>query len=460
MLALRGRRPHDLYEPERGRNRDAAVRLARDGKIVACDPRLERLAGYSDAWLRGRTCLDVVAPVAHARAERLLARVMSGEPVAWHLPMVLANGTHAPAHGTAAPFVRGGRLRGALVFVEPEPPSRRSAYREARARVRELHLVAAPTAESPDAQIDAAIALGRRRLDCAGGYLARAGDPRRRLADARARGDDEVQRIPADDRLHRAVLAADETFALADLARTPWAPREGGLASAGPFVGTPIVVGGVRVGALCFYRHREDQRPFTRADRDFVRTLGAIVASVLERQQQRRRLDALAFFDALTGLPNRVLLEDRLGRLIASAGRHAGRFAVHFYDLDGFKAINDSFGHSRGDEVLRALARRFESVVRREDTVARLGGDEFVILQPGLGNAADAAVLAERIRAAIAAPIEIGTSQHRLSASAGIALFPDDAREGSTLIARADAALYRVKRAGRDGIAFASGHKL
>lgn len=152
--------------------------------------------------------------------------------------------------------------------------------------------------------------------------------------------------------------------------------------------------------------------------------------------------------DALTGVPNRTLLMDRLEGAIAQARRRTALLAVLFLDIDHFKPINDQLGHAVGDDVLTLVARRLESVVRESDTVSRYGGDEFVLLLPELGQSNDAALIAGKLLTALAEPAEVGGRCLNVSASVGIALWPDDAANGPALISLADAAMYRAKRSG------------
>jgi len=158
--------------------------------------------------------------------------------------------------------------------------------------------------------------------------------------------------------------------------------------------------------------------------------------------------------DALTETPNRALMLDRLENAIALARRHVTRLAVLFLDLDQFKHINDTLGHMVGDEVLRLVARRLESVVRASDSVSRHGGDEFLVLVGEISQAADAAVIAAKILAVLTAPSRIGDHMLRLSASVGIATYPEDGEDAATLISRADAAMYRSKRRRLGGFEF------
>jgi len=158
--------------------------------------------------------------------------------------------------------------------------------------------------------------------------------------------------------------------------------------------------------------------------------------------------------DALTDTPNRALMLDRLENAIALARRHVTRLAVLFLDLDQFKHINDTLGHAAGDEVLRLVARRIESVVRGSDTVSRHGGDEFLVLVGEVSRVSDAGVIAAKILAVLTAPSRIGDHMLRLSASLGIATYPEDGEDAATLISRADAAMYRSKRRRHGGFEF------
>ncbi|WP_290652536.1 GGDEF domain-containing protein [Aquisalimonas sp.] len=152
--------------------------------------------------------------------------------------------------------------------------------------------------------------------------------------------------------------------------------------------------------------------------------------------------------DALTGTPNRALLLDRLESAMAMARRHNTRLALVFIDIDRFKAINDTLGHGVGDEVLKHVARRLQSTVRESDTVSRYGGDEFLVLLTKISQAADAALIAEKMLSALAETAIANGHELQLTASLGITVFPDDGEDTATLIYRADAAMYRAKRLG------------
>jgi diguanylate cyclase (GGDEF)-like protein/PAS domain S-box-containing protein len=157
-----------------------------------------------------------------------------------------------------------------------------------------------------------------------------------------------------------------------------------------------------------------------------------------------------ALHDALTGLPNRSLLMDRLDHAIRTAQRNQHSLTLLFIDLDRFKLINDTLGHDAGDELLKAVAKRVGECVRNSDTLARLGGDEFVLLLP---NAIPEDVLLRlmgRIRTAVARPLPLGRDEISVTCSIGCCTFPEDGTDAATLLKRADSAMYRAKQGGRD----------
>ena len=160
--------------------------------------------------------------------------------------------------------------------------------------------------------------------------------------------------------------------------------------------------------------------------------------------------------DALTALPNRVLLKDRVEHCIRCAERQPRKFALVFIDLDGFKAVNDSLGHSVGDELLKQVARSIESALRKKDTIARVGGDEFVVLIDEILDEGDAAAICKRMLAYIASIKGVGDHKFEISASMGISMYPDDASDFNKLLMYADTAMYYVKKDGKNDFRYFS----
>lgn len=171
---------------------------------------------------------------------------------------------------------------------------------------------------------------------------------------------------------------------------------------------------------------------------------------VTDRKRAEEEIRKLAYHDTLTGLANRTLFLDRLGLAVAQAPRQEKGLAVLLLDLDRLKVINDSLGHGQGDELLRAVGERLEGCLREGDTLARVGGDEFAVLAPGLLRLEDAASIAQKLQAMLRQSFLIDGREVFVSASVGIALFPDDGRDGETLLRNAHTAMYQAKEAGRD----------
>ena len=178
--------------------------------------------------------------------------------------------------------------------------------------------------------------------------------------------------------------------------------------------------------------------------------LVAVVQDITARKNLEARLAHDARHDALTGLPNRLLFQDRFTQVLDSARRHGWRAAVLYLDLDGFKAVNDLHGHAAGDLLLRQVAQRLQGCVRAEDTVSRFGGDEFGLVLATADAADDCAQVAAKVLHVLALPFDLDGVRVQVSASVGAALFPDHGDDIATLVARADSAMYAAKKAGKN----------
>lgn len=201
--------------------------------------------------------------------------------------------------------------------------------------------------------------------------------------------------------------------------------------------------------------------PLMGAD-DNVQRMVLLYTDITERQVAALEIERLAFFDSLTGLPNRVLLKDRLEQMITLARRYSEMVAVMFIDLDRFKEVNDTLGHSAGDVLLQFVAANLRSCVRTCDTVARLGGDEFMVILEGIDNRFSVSNIAQKLLDTMSQPALLDGREVYTGGSIGISIFPHDGADVDTLLKNADAAMYHAKEQGRNGYCFYSKdmHKL
>jgi diguanylate cyclase (GGDEF)-like protein len=318
---------------------------------------------------------------------------------------------------------------------------RRAARSGERAHV--LYEIVALGTDGSRSSIDAMLARAARDLDFDWAFLARLeGDMVTVESDISGGPFTAGFRTPLSSTILRHAIERDEIFAVDDIANSKWADDRSGAGDVwASFVAVPVHVDAASYGTIGFAKARRRDKPLNDADLAFVRLVGVLAGSTIERARQREHLDGLAFFDALTGLPNRALLLKRIDQLLAAAVPTT--FALQFVDLDDFKAINDTYGHAAGDAVLLELGRRLTQAVRSSDTVARWGGDEFVVLMPEVERFPS--VVPQSIRAAFDEPFEIDGHLRWLGASIGVSHYPKDGATAVDLLSAADRELYRAK---------------
>jgi diguanylate cyclase (GGDEF)-like protein/PAS domain S-box-containing protein len=206
-----------------------------------------------------------------------------------------------------------------------------------------------------------------------------------------------------------------------------------------------------------FALYARTKRLPTPSEDELITTAARLVGIAVERNAAENRIRFMALHDGLTGLPNRSELRRRLGRRIAAAGYSDDgrdhRLAVAFVDLDNFKVVNDSLGHGAGDQLLQTIAGRMQASVGPRDLVAREGGDEFVVLYDTVPDCEDEILVTiERLRSVIAEPINVAGKPYSVTASVGLAIYPEDGEDADTLLSNADAAMYQAKTVGRDNV--------
>jgi len=221
-------------------------------------------------------------------------------------------------------------------------------------------------------------------------------------------------------------------------------------------LGAPIFYDGNIIGVIC-HEHIGDTRKWTVNEQEFSALIASDISLSLEVDKRKvieKNLEHQAYHDSLTGLPNRALLLDRINQAIRHAKRNKSLLAVLFLDLDNFKQINDSFGHSVGDSVLVSVSGMLKTALRDMDTIARLGGDEFTILLSEFEKEEEINEITAKLFDILRRPLMIKGSELFVTTSIGISVFPDDGENPEILLRNADAAMYRAKERGRNGFEF------
>lgn len=442
------------------RHIDCVFELDANGNFVGGNARAEALLGFSHEELRGNPVSIVVPadqlPIMRSQSQRVLA----GETVEYHSIVATKDGRRLPVRVTAIPgFERGKVAR--MYAIARDITAERSAVTELieyTDRIRALNAVAVSSGASARQQIADILECGTQLLglDCA--LVTKIDGTTLEVNYAYGESGIAVGTTYALSATYAPQMqATQEPLLVADLDAPPWnAHPARNVFPWRSYAGSTYAVEGASYGTVGFGGLGPKAAGFGKYDTDLIESICTLAGFAVERALAEARLNSLAFRDPLTGLANRTLMNEQLEARLAAARRAGTAVAVHFLDLDKFKAVNDAYGHAAGDEVLRVVARRLERLTRESDTLARLGGDEFVLIQSGITGPAEAARVAQRIVDALAVPIEGDGVTYDIGASIGIALFPADAREAVELLKRADEALYEVKKSSRGSARFAN----
>jgi len=213
------------------------------------------------------------------------------------------------------------------------------------------------------------------------------------------------------------------------------------------FLSAPALIGNELVGQVAL---ANSSRDYNEQDLAFIERIATLYAMALQRQRMEDTIRQLAYHDPLTGLPNRTLFNDRFAQALAQARRYRQKIAVMVIDMDRFKEINDTLGHSAGDQLLKDFSQRLVSMLRKTDTVSRIGGDEFMLILSEMTDTEYASDIARKILEATRKPFLYRDREVSITISIGIAIYPDDGEDIEMLIKHADTAMYQVKEAGRN----------
>ncbi len=446
MAALRSA---ELYHP------DGIAALNRDGTISRVNPALESATGRFGDQLIGRAWTDVLAPECRRAAEEGVRNAHRGEAVELEAYLLDRAGNRIEVVINLVPLRAGERIEGAYAIARDVSAQRAAEHAMALQgeRIRQLYLAAAARGQSLDEQIENTLALGCRLFDFDYGYVTRFKDSAVVIQSAAGEGAGvrAGMLFPKRNALSRLVEGERQSVFIPDLDEPPWNTDPARYSAPWrSYYAAKLVVNGNDYGALVFAGRLPHHGGLEQLDRDLLEMMALFVSAAIERSERAERIEQLAFYDALTGLPNRALFADRMDQALTAAKRYNRGFAVMYSDLDAFKEINDRYGHPAGDLLLRSVAERLMAICRASDTIARFGGDEFVVLQPVVNGAADAADLAGKIVEGMQRPFTINGNTCVAHTSIGIALFPKDGVTAEDLMEHADRALYRAKRAGRN----------
>ncbi len=421
-------------------NPDPVLALALDGTIADCNDAAARVAGIGRDDLLGRHYTTFLPRTGRGKVEKAFAQAAGGKPASLALSIVNAEARNLGVQGTIIPQYSAGQVVG-IYAVFQDTTERIAAEHQAQMqqeRMRNLCYIAA-SGGNPESRIRASLEMGVRAFGLPAGAVVCTTSGKPHIVELyRSPGGAPVN----DDRILAAAHNAEQTA----LPGTPVVTLHG--------VATLVNVAGERYGVLVFASQSGAPNEFSETDADLLGLISTLIGGSIESDRSRAQLRSLAYYDTLTGLPNRTYMTEKVRDAIEVSQTRLSCAALLCLDLDGFKDVNDTLGHGRGDRLLQLVAQRITTVVGDRGSTARMGGDEFVVLLPECGSADEARLLAEEIIATVAEPFELDEYEHFISASVGIALYPDDARDDQTLIKNADIAMSRAKDRGRNGLFF------
>lgn len=433
---------------------DSILSLRANGTVSRVNAALESTTGFFNANFVGKTWTEIVAPESRETAEEAFREAVCGESSEVDCLFLDRLGNRVEMLVKVVPLLVGSQVEGSYVIAKNVSAQREAERRmlEQNERVRSLYLVTASGATTAQ-QIDRTLELGCRSFGFEFGYVTRIENDTLTVLSVAGPGHtiQPGMQFPAGIVISSRLDADHETIYIPDLDVAPWDAVIKRLGHPWKsYFALLLRVHNKPYGSIVFADRSTRTKPPADSDRDLAQLMGVFIGAALERSEHEKRVEQLAFHDALTGLPNRVLFDDRIAQTMAAAKRYDRGFAVMYLDLDKFKSVNDELGHSAGDMLLRLVADRLRRTLRESDTVARFGGDEFVVLQPIVTGPSDSSDMARKILNAMQSPFELNGECRQIYTSIGISIFPQDGTAVDVLMDNADKALYRAKRSGRN----------
>ncbi|HVA33941.1 MAG TPA: PAS domain S-box protein, partial [Candidatus Baltobacteraceae bacterium] len=332
-------------------NSDAAIAVDRRGRFLRVNSAMERLSGYREPELVGEPVSKVIPSVLLEPAQKFTRRVFAGRAVEAESQIVRKDGSLCHVYVHAVPRMEDGIVTGAFAFLKDT--SAQQAIKERLAendgRMRSLYVVASSSEPDPNVQVEEALALGCQALFMQVGIVTHSSRNTVTVRNRFGAGTDLSVgfRLPLSQGVARRLIGTEKAVAIGDLTVEPWARDVARLnASWTSFIGTAVTVDGAAYGSLCFIGTDSRPRAFEQSDLDFIDLMSTVVGSALLRERRQAEMREMAFRDPLTGLANRTLFEEHVGRAIATARRTNQNVVLHFIDLDRFKPINDTYGHA------------------------------------------------------------------------------------------------------------------
>jgi diguanylate cyclase (GGDEF)-like protein/PAS domain S-box-containing protein len=418
-------------------NPDPVIAIELDGTMVQCNEAALRLSGLPRDAVIGANYLRFVPRETRPHIAAAFTEAMRGKPATIAFSIVNAEGRALEIDATIIPQYSQSEVVGIYAIFQ-DITDRRNAERRAemqRQRMRNLYFIAT-SSDRTETRMQSSLEMGARAFGLGLGAVVEIGASPRVA---------EIYRAPSG-----CTLGDDDLIAMAAVAAKSATAGTPVLSPRG--VAARIDVGGDPYGALVFAGNTTYN--FTETDADLLGLISTLVAGTIENETARTRLRTLAYYDVLTGLPNRALLSEMLRDAIEVAQSRLSRVALLFLDLDGFKDVNDTLGHARGDQLLKLVSARLSGLVGGRGPIARMGSDEFVVLLTDCADVEEARVVTERIIASISEPFALDEYEQFISTSVGIAMYPEDGRDDLALIKNADIAMSRAKDRGRNGYFF------